>query len=69
MAAQHGGGDEVGDLSDFIIAGFEGVEGVEADLLAGGGLFGVCGVPLGDAGVQVPAVEVDALVRLEESGE
>ena len=33
MAAQDGGGDEVGDLGGVVVAGFEGVEGVEADCL------------------------------------
>ena len=69
IAAEDGGGDEVGDLGGLVVAGFEGVEHVEADLLAGGGLFRVGGVPLGDAGVEVPAVEVDALVGFEEFGE
>jgi hypothetical protein len=69
MAAEDGGGDEVGDLGDFVIAGFEGVEGVEADLFAGGYLVWIRGVPLGDARVEVPAVEVDALVGFEEFGE
>ena len=69
MAAEDGGGDEVGDLGGVVVAGFEGVEGVETDLLAGGGLLGVGGVPLGDAGVEVPAVEVDALIGFEEFGE
>ena len=32
-------------------------------------LVGIGGVPLRDAGVEVPAVEVDALVGLEEFGE
>ena len=45
------------------------VERVEADLFARGDLIGVRGVPLGDAGVEVPAVEVDALVGFEEFGE
>ena len=69
MAAQDGGGDEVGDLGGVVVADFEGVEGVEANLFAGGDLVGVGGVPLGDAGVEVPAVEVDALVGFEEFGE
>jgi hypothetical protein len=69
MAAEYGGGDEVGDLCGLVIAGFECVEGVEADLFAGGCLFGVGGVPLRDSGVEIPAVEVDALVGLEEFGE
>ncbi len=69
MATEDGGGDEVGDLGGFVVAELEGVEGVEADLLAGGCLFRVGGVPLGDAGVEIPAVEVDALVGLEEFGQ
>ena len=36
MAAKDGGGDEVGDLRGVVAARFEGVEGVEADLFAGG---------------------------------
>ena len=47
----------------------ERVERVEADLLAGGDLIGIGGVPLGDAGVEIPAVEVDALIGFEEFGE
>ena len=49
MTAQDGGGDEVGYLGRVVVADFEGVEGVEADLLAGGEVVGVCGVPLRDA--------------------
>ena len=69
MATEDGSGDEVGYFGGFVIAGLEGVEGVEANLLAGGDLVRVGGVPLRDAGVEVPAVEVDALVGLEEFGE
>jgi len=45
------------------------VEGIESNLLAGGELLGVGGVPLRDARIEVPAVEVDALVGLHELGE
>ena len=38
-------------------------------MLAGGGLFRVGCIPLRDSGVEIPAVEVDALVGLEEFGE
>jgi hypothetical protein len=79
---EDGCGDEIGDLGGLLfraagaVAGFECVEGVETDLLAGGDLFGVgrilrtgTGVPLRDAGVEIPAVEVDALIGLEEFSE
>ncbi len=69
MAAKDGGGDEVGDLGRFVVAIFQGVEGVEANLLASGDVIGVGRVPLGDAGVEVPAVEVDALVGFDKFGE
>jgi hypothetical protein len=69
MTAEDGGGDEVGDFGGIVITEFEGVEGIETDLLAGSDLAGVGGVPLGDAGVEVPAVVVDALVGFEEFGE
>src|SRR5216683_2778417 len=69
MAAEDCGGDEIGDGGGLVASGLEGVEGVEANLLAGGELRGVGGVPLRDARVEVPAVEVDALVRLHELGE
>ena len=69
MATKNGGGDEIGDLCGFVVAGFEGVESVEADLFAGVELIGVSGVPLRDACVEIPAVEVDALVGFEEFGE
>ncbi len=69
MAAEDGGGDEVGDLCGVVVADFESVESVEADLFAGFEVVWIGGVPLGDAGVEVPAVEVDALVGLEELGE
>src|SRR6185437_7681231 len=75
VATEDGGGDEVGDLAYFVGGGFvaavfERVERVEADLFAAGEFFhrrrrgivraNAC-VPLADAGVEVPAVEVDAL--------
>ncbi len=36
VAAQDSGGDEVGDLGGVVVADFEGVQSVEAELLAGG---------------------------------
>ena len=69
VAMEDFGGDEVGDLGGFALAVLESVEGFEAELLAGGQLRWVFGVPLGDAGVEVPAVKVDALVGFEGFGE
>ncbi|XWK71073.1 hypothetical protein RBB80_18810 [Tunturiibacter gelidiferens] len=69
VTAKDGGGDEVGYVCGVVLAELEGVEGVEADLLACVDVFGIGGVPLGDSGVEIPAVEVDALVGLEELGE
>ncbi len=57
---QDGGGDEVGDGGSVVAAGLKRVEGFEAQLLAGGELVWIGGVPLRDAGVEIPAVEVDA---------
>ncbi len=69
MTAENCGGDEVGDLGGVVVADFEGVKGVKADLFARGDMFGIGGVPLRDASVEVPAIEVDALVGFEEFGE
>jgi hypothetical protein len=69
MAAEDSGGDEVGYLGCVVVAEFEGVEGVETDLFARGDVVGIGGVPLRDAGVEVPAVEVDALVGFKEFSE
>ncbi len=60
MAAQDGGGDEVGDFGGFVAAVLDGVQRVEAQLLARGLFFGGSfGVPLRGARVEVPAVVVD----------
>jgi hypothetical protein len=69
VAAKDGCGDEIGYLGDVVVAGFKRVEGVESNLFANGDLAGVRGVPLRDAGVEIPTVEVDALIGLEEFGE
>ncbi len=69
MTAQDRGGDEVGYLGCIVVADFEGVKGVETDLFASSEMVGVGGVPLRDAGVEIPAVEVDALIGLDEFGE
>ena len=71
VALEDGGRDLVGDggsvaASLFIDACFKGVEGGEADGFAGGELVRVGGVPLRDAGVEIPAEVVNALVGLEE---
>ena len=69
MTPKDVGGDEVGDGGGLVVALLEGVQRLEAKLLAGGDLRRVGGVPLGDARVEVPAVEVEALIALEELGE
>ncbi len=62
MAAKDGGGDQVGDFGGFVAAVLDEVQRVEAELLARGLLFGSAfGVPLRGAGVEIPAVVVDAL--------
>ena len=60
MPVEDGGGDDVGDGGGIVAAGLERVKRVETDLFAGCELVGIGGVPLRDAGVEVPAVEVDA---------
>ncbi len=70
MAAKDGGRDDVGDGGGVVAAELEGVESVEADLLAVGEFLGGeagLDVPLADAGVEVPAEEVDELVGLHDS--
>src|SRR6202000_576244 len=52
-----------------VVAEFERVKGIETYLFTRGDLIGVSGVPLRDAGVEVPAVEVDALVGFAQLGE
>ena len=53
---------EVGHSATLVSAMFDGVKRGEAKcFLRFGDLFGIGGVPLGDAGVEVPAVEVDTL--------
>ena len=62
MAAEDGGGDEVGDFGGFVAAVLDEVQRVEADLFARSLLFGGSfAVPLRSAGIEVPAVVVDAL--------
>ena len=68
MAAQDGGGDEVGDLGGFVAAVLDQVQRVEAQLLARGLFFGgPFAVPLRGAGVEVPAVVVNALAFAGEA--
>jgi hypothetical protein len=55
MAAQDGGGDEFGDAGEFVVSGFDVVEGVEARLL----VFGRLVIPLRDACIELPAVIVE----------
>ena len=62
MAAEDGGGDEVGDFGGVVAAVLDEVQGVEAQLFARGlFLVGALAVPLRGAGVEIPAVVVDAL--------
>ena len=65
MTAQDGGGDEVGDLGRIVVASSRAWRVSRRICLRAANLIGIGGVPLGDARVEVPAVEVDALVGLE----
>ena len=72
VAAEDSGRDYVGDGGDVIAAELKRVEGVEADLFTPDELLGGkagLDVPLADAGVEVPAIEVDKLVGLHDLDE
>jgi hypothetical protein len=56
VAFDDGVGDEVAELGEFAFAVFDGVEGIATPLDG----FGVGGVVSGSAGVEVPAVVVEA---------